>query len=66
MAEFYENDGGRKRSVAALELGTDEKGRRNTIQVDELNVADRALAEQFGYKPVRLPIDLLTRAKQHV
>lgn len=30
----------------------DDSGRRRTVQLDELNDADRALAEQFGYKPV--------------
>lgn len=46
-------EGIRKRSVAALELGLDGRGRRATIQVEDLNLADRALAEQFGYNPVR-------------
>lgn len=41
----------RKGSVAAIEL-TDDKGRRRTVQLDELNAADRELAEKFGYKPV--------------
>jgi len=42
----------RKRSQGVVEL-QDENGRRKTVQLDELNDADRALAEQFGYKPVR-------------
>jgi hypothetical protein len=44
--------GMRRRSVGTIEM-TDDKGRRKTVQLDELNEADRALAEQFGYKPVR-------------
>jgi len=43
----------RRRSVAAVEL-QDSNGRRRTVQLDELNAADRELAEKFGYKPVRL------------
>lgn len=31
---------------------TDENGRRRTVNLDELNAADRELAEKFGYKPV--------------
>jgi hypothetical protein len=42
----------RRRSTGVIEM-TDAKGRRKTVQLDELNEADRALAEQFGYKPVR-------------
>jgi hypothetical protein len=34
---------------------TDENGRRRTVQLDELNAADRELAEKFGYKPVWVP-----------
>lgn len=45
--------GARKGSVGAIEL-RDDKGRRRTVQLDELNAADRELAEKFGYKPVRL------------
>jgi len=41
----------RKRSMGVVEL-QDDNGRRKTVQLDELNDADRALAEQFGYKPV--------------
>ena len=41
----------RKRSQGGLEMA-DEHGRRKTIQLEELSAADRALAEQFGYKPV--------------
>jgi len=47
----------RKRSQGVVEL-QDENGRRKTVQLDELNDADRALAEQFGYKPV-CGLDLL-------
>lgn len=43
-----------RRSVATVEL-QDEHGRRRTVQLDELNSADRALAEKFGYKPVCCP-----------
>lgn len=43
----------RKRSVAAIEL-EDGSGRRNTIQIEDLSEADRALAEKFGYNPVRI------------
>jgi hypothetical protein len=42
----------RRRSVGILEF-QDSQGRRKTVQLDELSDADRALAEQFGYKPVR-------------
>ena len=38
-------------SVGTLEI-QDASGRRKTVQLDELSAADRALAEQFGYKPV--------------
>ncbi|TID23482.1 putative amino acid permease protein [Venturia nashicola] len=31
---------------------TDDNGRRQTVNLDELNAADRELAEKFGYKPV--------------
>lgn len=41
----------RKRSVGTIEL-QDGRGRRHTIQVEDLSEADRALAEKFGYKPV--------------
>ena len=41
----------RRRSVGAIEIA-DERGRRKTVQLDDLNEADRALAEKFGYKPV--------------
>ncbi|KAI1610672.1 amino acid permease-domain-containing protein [Exophiala viscosa] len=41
----------RRRSVGTVEI-TDGRGRRRTVQLDELNEADRALAAQFGYKPV--------------
>jgi hypothetical protein len=40
----------RKRSVGAIEL-KDSKGRRRTIQLEELTEADRELAEKFGYAP---------------
>lgn len=41
----------RRRSVGTVEI-QDSHGRRRTVQLDELSAADRALAEQFGYKPV--------------
>ena len=41
----------RKRSVGAIEVN-DPHGRRRTIDVADLNEADLALAEQFGYHPV--------------
>ncbi|KIW16053.1 hypothetical protein PV08_06104 [Exophiala spinifera] len=41
----------RRHSVGMLEI-QDAHGRRRTVQLDELSAADRALAEQFGYKPV--------------
>jgi hypothetical protein len=42
----------RRNSVGTIEI-QDARGRRRTVQLDELSSADRALAEQFGYKPVR-------------
>ena len=42
----------RKRSIGTLEINGPD-GRRKTVQLDEMSAADRALAEQFGYKPVR-------------
>ena len=41
----------RNGSVGQIEF-TDDKGRRRTVQLDELTEADRELAEKFGYKPV--------------
>jgi hypothetical protein len=41
------------RKGSAIEI-QDGSGRRRTVQLDELNEADRALAEKFGYKPVSL------------
>lgn len=35
---------------------TDENGRRRTLNLEELNAADRELAEKFGYKPVWVPL----------
>lgn len=43
----------RRHSVGTVEI-QDSHGRRKTVQLDELSAADRALAEQFGYKPVGL------------
>ncbi|KAI4139366.1 MAG: hypothetical protein LQ340_008010 [Diploschistes diacapsis] len=40
----------RKRRVGAIEVN-DPHGRRRTIDVSNLNEADLALAEQFGYHP---------------
>jgi hypothetical protein len=31
-----------------------EKTEKRIVQLDEMNAADRALAEQFGYQPVCL------------
>ena len=42
----------RRSSVGKVEI-TDSSGRRKTVELQELSEADRALAEQFGYKPVR-------------
>ena len=44
----------RKGSVGAVEI-TDAHGRTRKIDVSELNEADLALAEQFGYHPVYKP-----------
>lgn len=41
----------RRRDVGQVEM-QDEHGRRRTVDLADLNDADRALAEQFGYKPV--------------
>ena len=41
----------RRNSAGAVEI-TDDKGRRKTVQLEELSAADRELAEKFGYKPV--------------
>lgn len=41
----------RRRKSSVVEI-TDSEGRIRTVPVDELNDADRALAAQFGYKPV--------------
>ncbi len=41
----------RRQSVGTVEI-QDASGRRRTVQLDELSAEDRALAEQFGYKPV--------------
>jgi hypothetical protein len=41
----------RRHRVGTIEI-QDASGRR-TVQLDELGAADRALAERFGYKPVR-------------
>jgi hypothetical protein len=46
-----DESGIRRRSVGMME-GQDPSGRRRTVALGELNDADRALAEQFGYKPV--------------
>ena len=48
-----DTSGLRRRSVGTVEIA-DPSGRRRTVQLDELTAEDRALAEQFGYKPVRL------------
>ena len=41
----------RKGSVGVVEM-QDANGRRKTVQLDEMNDADRDLAAKFGYKPV--------------
>ena len=41
----------RHRKASLVEL-QDDMGRRRTVQLDELSEADRALAAEFGYKPV--------------
>lgn len=41
----------RRRSINVIEI-QDQQGRRKTIHLEDLSDADRALAEQFGYKPV--------------
>lgn len=46
-----EADGLRERNVGKVEINDPLHGRR-VVDVNELNAADRALAEQFGYKPV--------------
>ncbi len=45
----------RRNSAGAVEI-TDGKGRRRTVQLEELSAADRDLAEKFGYKPVSIII----------
>lgn len=45
----------RRKSVGQVEINGPD-GRRKTVDLSEMNEADRALAEQFGYKPVRLPL----------
>jgi hypothetical protein len=42
----------RRRSISVVEINGPD-GRRKTVDLSELNEADRQLAEQFGYKPVR-------------
>lgn len=52
MSLQVEQDGARRRSVGSVEVqGTD--GRKRSVALDDLTDADRALAEKFGYKPVR-------------
>ena len=43
----------RKRSAGQVYL-QDGQGRERAVELDELNDADRALAEKLGYKPVRI------------
>ena len=45
------DDGMRRRSVGQIEINAPD-GRRKTVQLEDLNDADRELAEKFGYKPV--------------
>ena len=42
----------RRRSISVVEINGPD-GRRKTVDLSELSEADRQLAEQFGYKPVR-------------
>ena len=42
----------RHRSAGDIEGNNPRGGRRSTIAAADLNNADRALAEQFGYNPV--------------
>jgi hypothetical protein len=42
----------RRRSIGTVEINGPD-GRRKTVDLSELSDADRQLAEQFGYKPVR-------------
>lgn len=51
MVTLNNNEDLRRNSVGAIEI-TDDHGRRRTVQLEELNAADRELAEKFGYKPV--------------
>jgi hypothetical protein len=56
MAETLPDSEGlrqRQKSVAAIEV-VDDKGHRKTVHLEDLTEADRALAEQFGYKPVSI------------
>ena len=46
-----EDAGMRKRSVGGIEMNTAD-GRRATVDLNDLSLADRELAEKFGYKPV--------------
>ncbi|QIW94681.1 hypothetical protein AMS68_000199 [Peltaster fructicola] len=46
-----QNDNVRHRKASVVEL-QDPHGRHRVVQIDELNEADRALAAEFGYKPV--------------
>ena len=51
----------RKRSVGTVELQTPD-GRRKTVDVGDWSAADRQLAEQFGYKPVRGVLEVVQMA----
>jgi hypothetical protein len=42
----------RRRSIGTIEINGPD-GRRKTVDLGDLSDADRQLAEQFGYKPVR-------------
>jgi hypothetical protein len=42
----------RKESIQNIQI-TDSKGRTRSVAVDDLTEADKALAAEFGYKPVR-------------
>lgn len=52
MADLAVNDEHYRRRKSSLVEIQDPNGRRRTVQLEELNEADRALAAEFGYKPV--------------
>ncbi len=48
----------RRRSVGTVEINGPD-GRRKTVDLGDMSEADRQLAEQFGYKPVRSRMPLV-------